>query len=363
MARRLWGVLLFATVVSGLTAAALLLYERRWTSTFTLTPTGDAGGVGGSLGSLSSLASQFGASLGGAATEDLANLAAIANSRALLIQLLAAPVSKPDGESGTVTLLQLVDDAEEPDSLQRIEGALRALRDRWIAVEIDPKSPLLRVRATAPTARAAYEVSSAYLSLLSDAAVSTQRPLKVQSASFLRGQASQVMDSLSLAEAGLARFRAENRSIGSSPALQLAEERQARRIQAYLDLYQAIRRQLASAELAAAQNVPNFAVIDPPFMPGRADDGNLFLKVVAAWILSAFFLMGLIVLHELIEYSRRAYPELWELAWSGVPTGVRSLVRRGPVRGDDDPDRVTANQAVLPHTPQTKPASRQSGAR
>jgi len=151
---------------------------------------------------------------------------------------------------------------------RRLEAAVRTLEDR-VEVRTDDQANLITIRTQAPSPSLAEALGQAVLGALDSVINTSQRTGGSYERRFAEAQADSARSALRTAEDQLRAFYEANRSIASSPTLQVEEGRLRRQIQVFQDVYLALVNQAESAKLQEARNTPAISLVQPPLASAK----------------------------------------------------------------------------------------------
>jgi len=153
------------------------------------------------------------------------------------------------------------------DTLERAAKRL----EKSFSADVDPTTGLVEVSVEARSAALAKAIADRMVQALDSANLALQRASAQSQFQFLAVQVDSARDALHAAEDALARFDIANRSVTSSPALQL----QRVRLQRDLTLAENFFTQLSGTQqqvyLAAANTASSLSVVQAPDLPGRRE--------------------------------------------------------------------------------------------
>lgn len=128
----------------------------------------------------------------------------------------------------------------------------------------DDQAKLVTLHVLGPSPEAAAGVAEAFLRAVNTIALSSLTSGGSFEWRFAQAQADSALDALRQAEDALLTFQRANRSVTSSPALQVEEARLQRAIQIKRDIYVTLVQQAEAAKLQAARNTPAVSIVQPP---------------------------------------------------------------------------------------------------
>jgi uncharacterized protein involved in exopolysaccharide biosynthesis len=238
--------------------------------------------------SLQSIASQFGFALPSSGYS-VYYFAQVLHSRSVL-ETVARDTLRADGQ--ILAVMDLLN-VKKRNPERELDDAVRALEDR-IDVQTDDQANLVGVRTQGPSPHLAEALGKAVLLALDSIITLSHRTGGSYERRFAQAQADSARNALRSAEDQLRDFYKANRSITSSPTLQVEEGRLRRQIQVLQDVYLALMNQEEAGKLQEARNTPAISIVQPPLAsskkvwPRRAVWG-LFamiasLLAVSAWL-------------------------------------------------------------------------------
>ena len=259
---RRWRLLLLVPMATAVVMVALtFLFQSRFEATTVFAPAQSS--APNLPASLQSVAAQFGFALPSSGYS-VYYYAQLVQSRSVL-EIVARDTLRSDGRS--VAVMDLLD-ASGSTPERRLEDAVKTLEDR-IDVRTDDQSNLVTVRSEAPSPHLAEALGRSALTALDSVINTSQRTGGSYERRFAEAQADSARAALRAAEDELRDFYKANRSIESSPTLQVEEGRLRRQIQVLQDVYLALMNQQESAKLQEARNTPAIALVQPPLASAK----------------------------------------------------------------------------------------------
>lgn len=261
LARRWRLLLLFPFVTSVVTVAVTFLFQSRFEAVSVFAPAQSS--AQNLPASLASVAAQFGFALPSSGYS-VYYYAQVVQSRKVL-EIVAHDTLRADGRS--VAVMDLLE-ASGSTRDRQLEAAVKALEKR-IDVRTDDQANLITIRTQAPSPHLAEALGQSVLSALDSVINTSQRTGGSYERRFAEGQADSARAALRTAEDQLRDFYQSNRSIESSPTLQVEEGRLRRQIQVLQDVYLALVNQQESAKLQEARNTPAVALVQQPLASAK----------------------------------------------------------------------------------------------
>lgn len=256
LVRRRRSLIFFPIGIAVLSGALTLVVESRYEAVAVFAPA--QSGSQSLPASLQSIASQFGFALPSSGYS-VYYYSQVLQSRGVMEQV-ANDTLRADGQ--TVAVLDLLN-VNGRTPARRLEAGLKALDDR-LDVSTDDQANLVTVRVEAPSPALAEALGRSFLKTLDSVISASERTAGTYERMFQQKQADSARAELHSAEDELKSFYEQNRSIESSPTLQVQEARLRRQIQVLQDIYLALVNQVESAKLEEARNTPAIALIEPP---------------------------------------------------------------------------------------------------
>lgn len=254
---RHWRALLVFPLVAAVAGAVLAGVARKKFESVAIF--GPSQQVGGKLpSSLLSIASSFGISAqdGGYTVYYFAQLL---QSREALRHVASDTLVIDGTPVATLDLLRV----RAPAADRRLERGIRKLRAA-LTVRTDDQAKLLTLRVLGPSPAAATALAQSFLDAVNAIAMVSLTTGGSFEWRFAQAQADSALEQLRRAEDALRDFNTANRSIASSPALQVEEARLQRGIQIQREIYVTLVQQAEAAKLQAARNTPAVSIVQPP---------------------------------------------------------------------------------------------------
>ena len=146
---------------------------------------------------------------------------------------------------------------------RRLERGIKRLKS-WLTVRTDDQAKLVALHVLGPSPEVATALAEAFLRAVNTIALASLTSGGSFEWRFAQAQADSALDALRQAEDALLSFQTANRSVISSPALQVEEARLQRGIQIKRDIYVTLVQQAEAAKLQAARNTPAVSIVQPP---------------------------------------------------------------------------------------------------
>ncbi len=258
--------------------------------------------------SLQSIAAQFGFALPSSGYS-VYYFAQVVQSRSVLATVARDTLRASGQDIAVMDLLGATGRTPE----RRLEDAIKTLDDR-IDVSTDDQANLVTVSVRAPSPDLAEALGRSVLAALDSVITTSQRTGGSYERRFAEGQADSARGALQAAENKLRDFYQANRSIESSPTLQVEEGRLRRQIQVLQEVYLALVNQQEAAKLQEARNTPAIALLQPPLAsvkrvwPRRAVWG--LFGLITAFLVTAGWLYAVVPALRGSVLARK--PGLWQ---------------------------------------------------
>lgn len=178
----------------------------------------------------------------------------------------------------TASLAQIYGYGMEPDGL-RDYNTVYKLR-KALGVDVNIRTGVVRFSVEGRTPELAQALAESTLAALNAANVDLRQGRAGAERTFTSDRADHAKDDLRAAEEALADFYGRNRSIVSSPALQLQESQLKRQVDMAQQVYVQLRLQAEQAAVQEVRNTPAITVIDPPLVPVKRSWPKRRLAVV-----------------------------------------------------------------------------------
>jgi uncharacterized protein involved in exopolysaccharide biosynthesis len=225
-------------------------------------------------GALGGLASQFGNLTLGSPQNSPQFFADLVTTDAVLGRVARARYPY-QGTFFTLSTIYRFDD-EPPAS--RDFHTVKMLRDA-ITLDVNARTNVVKFSVEARTPQLAQALAETTLADLNEANVDLRRARAAAEHQFTDDRATAARLGLDSADQALASFYQRNRSISSSPDLQMEEARLKRGVDMAQQVYVQLRMQAEQAGLQEVRNTPIVSIIDPPLMPVKRSRPNRRLAV------------------------------------------------------------------------------------
>ena len=225
---------------------------------------------------LSGLASQFGISVGAAASESPDFYADLVTSQAILQLVVdSAVATRPNGPQ--VSVADLFDVTGRTAAIRR-DRTILELQKHMIVVP-SAKTGIVTVRVTSPSAMASREIADRCLRLLNEFNLRRHQAHAATEREFAANQLEVAQRALRNAEDALQAFLQSNRVI-NSPRLTFEQDRLQREVQSKQGLFNTLSEAYEQARLAELRDVPLITNILSPTLPSRPDPkGTIVLAI------------------------------------------------------------------------------------
>jgi uncharacterized protein involved in exopolysaccharide biosynthesis len=229
--------------------------------------------LSGSLGALSSIASQLGMPALSAVAQSGATGSAqfygdLLTSNAILhdVVMTEYDASKPGEFDGKPFKGTLVDysKAKAKTAADREVAAMRYLSKTVLKVTIDRTTGIVRFQVRTKNRELSTQIARRLLDLINDFNLRRRQTQAGAEREFDQVRAQAALDSLRMAEADLARFRAGNIDFSQSPRLGSREGELQRRATLAQQIYTTIAQRYELAKIEAVRNTPVITVVDAP---------------------------------------------------------------------------------------------------
>ena len=247
-----------------------LLAPRTWTASSAFTPQGRK-----APSIVSGLAAQFGLSTGGEPAESPPFYADLIGSRTLRAALVDTTYANaPDGLPAALGV-ETRDPALRRDAaVNRLGGALKA--------SVNPRTNVVRLRVTLPSARIAFEVNERVLELLNHFNLETRQSRAAAERRFIEARLADARRELRVAEDQLEQFQRRNRQWQNSPELAFQAERLNREVTMQQQIFTNLAQAYEEAKIDEVRDTPVITVVEPPEMPLRPDPRGLATRGLLA---------------------------------------------------------------------------------
>jgi uncharacterized protein involved in exopolysaccharide biosynthesis len=212
------------------------------------------------------MAAQLGIALPSGTSDALETYTALAQSRVILQDVarkryrLVRRGLFGDTRVGTYAEVNRI---EEPDSVKRMQTALRLLHSH-MGVGSDPKSRMIFISTSAPSAEMAETLNQNILTSIAQFDLQKRQTRAGAEKAFLGARLSEAQADLRAAEDALRNFMTANRGMQSSPQLQTERARLDRQVSFLQQVQQNLAQSYEQARIEQVRNTPVITVVDSP---------------------------------------------------------------------------------------------------
>jgi uncharacterized protein involved in exopolysaccharide biosynthesis len=306
-------------VVAVATAGILLFVPNTYTADTQFYPETKTEGMPSSV---AGLAAQFGVTVGGAEpTQSPQFYAELAKSRTIMDRLLREvyPGGKREDArfSGGMKVIDLLR-IKESDPLVR-EAYARQKLGGLISAPVDRRLGTVRITVRSEDREFAAWTANQLVRYLNEFNQQTRQSRGRNQRVFAEEREKAAAVDLRTRENELRSFYEQNRNWESAPRLRLEEDRLRREVQISTEVVSMLARQVESARLTEASDLPMLTVIDSATAPALKSGPLRRLTLMAVVGLVFAVLVALAILREYMPELRAELPELWELgaSWRG----------------------------------------------
>lgn len=251
---------------------------------------------------VSGLAAQFG--LAGLASEGSQSpqfFADLATGPTVSRHLLQQPyVDTANGQPHSTSLLEVLH-ARGRTAGERVADGMERLRGH-ITTIVSPKTGLVVIRVTMPSAALSAAVADRVVQLVNDINLRLRQSQAEADRQFAEARVAELGAELRAAENRLQDFLQANRDYRTSPRLTLEEDRLARQVSMRQDVYNTMARSYEQDRIESARDIPVIAVVDSVVTPAKPDSRGVTKAAVGGLLLGLF--VG-VVLAALADFWRR----------------------------------------------------------
>jgi uncharacterized protein involved in exopolysaccharide biosynthesis len=179
------------------------------------------------------------------------------------------------------------------------------LRDA-ITLDVNARTNVVKFNVEARTPQLAQALAETTLVDLNEANVDLRRARAAAEHQFTDDRATAARLGLDSADQALASFYQRNRSISSSPDLQMEEARLKRRVDMSQQVYVQLRLQAEQAGLQEVRNTPIVSIIDPPLMPVKRSRPNRRLAVALGLLIGLSLALTRLLINSVPVSPQRA---------------------------------------------------------
>tara|TARA_B100000212_G_scaffold342339_1_gene328947 strand:+ start:2928 stop:3932 length:1005 start_codon:yes stop_codon:yes gene_type:complete len=203
--------------------------------------------------------------------------------------------NKYGSQKSLLQILMIGDDEPEfgIDTLE--EMSIEYIIENMIRVQVSDESPIVKIFVDAIEPNLAAEVNNALIEELDNHQKMFNTRQAVKKRKFIEERIININKDLVYGEEQLKIFRQQNRSIQSSPALLLEQERLIREIEVQKSLYITLKQELEMAKIEEVEDSDILFIIDQPNVPLQKSKPKRKLIVVLAALFS--FLVAIIFIY------------------------------------------------------------------
>jgi len=259
--------------------------ERVYSSASSFMPEGRQSAAGG-------LAAQFGLVLPGAAgTESPQFYADLLKSREILGATVTTAFTVPGSIPRPTTLVDLYHAKGATPALRRDE-AIDRLSGK-LDVNVSPRTNVVSVRATAPSAELAQQINQRLLTLLGDFNQRRRQSRASEERRFAEERLATVKGELRVAEDRLQSFLQSNRDYRNSPSLVFSYERLQADVMLLRQVVTTLQQSAEQAKIDEVRDTPTITLVENPSLPARPDSRGVVKFALIGLVLGSF--LGLAV--------------------------------------------------------------------
>ncbi len=301
-------------------AGTLMLRPRQFTAQASFMPVGRRQPT-----SLAGLAAQFGVALPASETaQSPAFMIAVLRSRPLQDSVLLSTYATAGGDS-TATLLDVLDiEAGTPQERLAVGELKLAARTYLVA---DPKTGLVLLRVTMPSAELAAAVAASYLRHLDHFNRETRQSQAQAERRFTERRLAESRVELQRAEDALQRFLQANRGFRSSSELAFEEDRLRRELAVRQEVVRSLTQAYEQARIEEVRDTPLLSVVQPPDPPLQPDRRGLAVRTVLGALLGGVVSVVLSLLSLVLAALRRSRPQEYDAVVSALRAAGADVLR------------------------------------
>jgi uncharacterized protein involved in exopolysaccharide biosynthesis len=284
-------VLVITTV--GFLIVVFFVIPKEYTAEISVLPSASASskGLGGQLGNLASLA---GISMGSLSSRSQEMYLGIINSRKLLERVIFHEYElKKRGEIKKTNLIEFFELNEDEDASQeeRIQKALKKLRDDVIVTNIDDDNEILYLSITTEDANLSAMVANLMVEILDELVLTKVQKEITDQNEYLNQRLVQIKDSISIGEQEL-KTLLEKSSDPTLPAFQVAQIRARRKLEIQTAVYVELRKQKEILYIENFVNLSPIKVLDKAYPPYRKSRPKRLFVLITFMALAGFVQIG-----------------------------------------------------------------------
>lgn len=283
----------FAITTVGFLIIVLFVIPKEYTAEVSVLPSAAASkkGLGGQLGNLASLA---GISMGSLSSRSQEIYLGIINSRKLLERVIfhEYELKKKDEikKTNLIEFFELNED-EEASHEERIQKALKKLRDDVIATNIDDDNEILYLSITMEDPNLSAMVANLMVDILNELVLTKVQKEITDQNNYLDQRLAQVKDSISIAEQNLKKLL-ERSSDPTLPEFQVAQIRAKRKLEVQTAVYVELRKQKEILYIENFVNLSPIKILDEAHPPYRKSRPKRLFLLITFMALGGFIQIG-----------------------------------------------------------------------
>ena len=304
-------IVALSLVVALVTAAYSLIVAPTYTATTTFLPELKASRQ--LPAGLSGLANQFGVTVGTGGAPSGRLDARILESRGLLERVLQSAFETNgllEDRHDSASLIDIMQ-IEKDDPAQALEQGVRHL-SRWVNVQVDDRTNIVRVAVDAPDPKLAADVANRLVSFLIEFNMGIRQSQARNQREFVEARVTEAEVELRDVEEDLRVFYERNRSWERSPQLVFEEGRLRRRVDILQEVYLTLRREYETARIEEVNDIKAITVIDRAIPPQRKSKPRRSLLVIGAAFVAAFWGAIWVLATRYVDWLRRGRSQDFE---------------------------------------------------
>jgi len=285
--------IVFGITTVGFIILVFFVIPKEYTAEVSVLPSVSAStkGLGGQLGNLASLA---GISMGSFSSRSQEMYLGIINSRKLLERIIFHEYEleeKAGIEKTNLIKFFELDEDEDASPEEKIQKALKELRDDVIVTNIDDDNEILYLSVTMEDPNLAAKVANLIVEILDELVLTEVQKEITEQNDYLNMRLVQIKDSISIAEEDLKNLL-EKSSDPTLPEFQVAQIRARRKLEIQTAVYVELRKQKEILYIENFVNLSPIKILDEAYPPYRKSRPKRLFLLITFVALGGFIQIG-----------------------------------------------------------------------
>lgn len=277
----------------GFIVLVFFIIPKEYTTEVSVIPSVSAS-MQGLQGKLGDLASMAGVSMGSFSTRSQEMYVGLIQSRKLLEQVIYHEHEvRNEDKIKKLNLIQFFElDEEDATQEEKIQKALKQMRDNVIATDIDNDNEILYLYVTMEDPNLAANVANLIVEILDELVLTEVEKEIIEQNDYLNSRLLQIQDSISIAEQNLKNLL-EKSSDPTLPEFQVAQIRAKRKLEIQTAVYVELRKQKEILYVENFVNLSHIKILDKAYPPYRKSRPKRLFLLITLMALGGFIIIGI----------------------------------------------------------------------